>query len=216
MSKEKLPTKYHIFYLSTGYVESASLGEIQFWSGKGFDTVLEGLYDLGLSIQKSLEKLDEYQNRELAERLARGSLPECCLATLAADANRHRCARCWRPIRETKRVITAQDVNDEINAMMRQSNDEYGYDLTQDLGAFFNWFRQDPFAGQDRFKKSDPKHYRVFVESFSWHPQLLSPRHNRRSVMEWTVAECKMLEHGRHPGMDYNATDGIDPDEDEE
>lgn len=55
--------KYHVFTIYTGYVESSSIGSITFISHKGFNSVLEGLYDLGLSIKRVLEELNYSNNK---------------------------------------------------------------------------------------------------------------------------------------------------------
>jgi hypothetical protein len=197
--------KYHLFYISTGYVESASIGQVQLWNPKGFDSVLGGLYDLGLSIQKSLGRLNEYHNNQLAERLARGPLRDCCQATLAANFNRILCANCCCPIRERSPTATAEQVNHEINSMIRSTLDEYGYELTQEL-EHFGWELVDPLFLQSL--KS--QHYRVFVACFTWSPNLLSPQHNRHSALEWSEVLCSSVKASRHPAYDFDATDAVE------
>lgn len=159
--------KYHIFQIHTGYVESASLGSIAFTHDEGFDTPLDGLYQLGLDIAKAKKEVYGWHTRAYHERMKRlgGKLPLCCEASLAANPSLISCAKCCMEIAENNKKITIQDVNDEIDLMMRSDNDSYGYDMVECLNNL-GWMP----GSEDIHGPSSTEHVRVHAYNFSWNP----------------------------------------------
>jgi hypothetical protein len=180
--------RYHIFQITTGYVESASIGSLTLCHNRGFDNVLEGLYDLGLSIKKADQEIKSWHNNEVKERIKEKRLRECCETTLLAAPNRKLCAKCFMPIAEDNSVMSNRDIVDEIDKMMRSDNDSYGYDMYEAL-AKFGW----EYGYDYSFGVKEEKHCRVHVDNYRWSPMMAQ---GQRANIEWHIVEVNSVVDG--------------------
>lgn len=180
--------KYHTFQLSTGYVESASIGNVQISHEGYFSSVTDALYHFGASVQKALEEEIKQHNNDVERRDKEGYIQsyECCSATLLANKTRTLCAKCSRPIRKKEVVVSADEVNSEVEKMIRLTNDEYGYEIRETLG-YYGWV----VGYEASLPKENEKFNFVDVSVFSWHPSLKEGKVPRG--MEWFEYEMTLV-----------------------
>lgn len=180
--------KYHIFQITTGYVESASIGSITMIHNRGFDDVLVGLHDLGLSIRKADQIIKGWHNSAVKERIKENRFRECCQTTLLAAPGRKFCAKCVMPIAEDNSIMSNRDIVDEIDKMMRSDNDSYGYDMYEALGQL-GW----EYGHDYTFGMKQEKHYRVHVDNYRWSPMMAQ---GQRANIEWHIVEVNSVVDG--------------------
>jgi len=180
--------KYHTFQLSTGYAESASIGTVTVTHESYFESVTDGLYYFGDAIKKSLEQLIVYHNSDVERREKEGHIEqrECCKTTLLASSTKIMCAKCFMPIRKKNIEVSIEEVNDEVNKMIRLTNDEYGYDVTQEMESFGWYCGYSPFHPKEQEEIAF-----VDVSVFSWHPSLKEGK--IPNGLEWSEYEMKLV-----------------------